>query len=58
MKYKYYRCVNCGALVTTKKIKDVGKCSKCGKIRVSPAYCFGYNMPRFHEWPLILLGLR
>lgn len=58
MKYKYYRCDNCHAIVSIKKMKKKGKCSKCGKGRVTPAYFMGFNMPRPWEFTLIWLGVR
>lgn len=58
MKYDYYRCENCKSLVTVRQIKTKGKCAKCGKARVNPAYFYGYNMPYPWEWILISLRLR
>ena len=58
MKYNYYRCENCKALVTVSQIKEKGKCSKCGKGRITPAYFCGYNIPKPWEWPLIWMGIR
>jgi len=58
MKYDYYRCQNCKAIVTLKQIKKKGHCGKCGKGRISPAYLLGFNMPYPWEFILIWLNLR
>ena len=31
MRYDYFRCENCKALITRRLIKEKGKCPKCGK---------------------------
>ena len=58
MKYNYYRCEKCKAIVTVRQIKKSGQCAKCGGRRTNVAYFLGFNAPRPWEWLLIWLGWR
>ena len=58
MRYNYYRCEKCGAIVTIRQIKETGQCSKCGQRRVTTARFMGFNAPKPWEWLLIWLGVR
>lgn len=55
---KYYRCTNCGRLITNRIIEKYGKCPECSGGKLKYAIYHGFNMPKPFEFILLILGLR